>query len=260
MFYLFIFIFGTIIGSFLNVVILRLHNGGNLVKSRSQCPHCRHILMPIDLIPLISFIIQSGKCRYCQTKISWQYPLVELITGLLFVFVTYNIIGTLGFDNLFYSQVIFLVWLRNLIFVSFLVVIFVYDLRWYLILDKITFSAMAVAVILNLILGFTLINLFVGALIGFGFFALQFFISQGKWIGGGDLRMGALMGLMLGVKALVVALFFSYIIGSIISIFFVIWGKKKMKSQIPFGTFLAVGTIAALLWGETIAGWYLNLM
>ncbi|MDO8668684.1 MAG: prepilin peptidase [Candidatus Buchananbacteria bacterium] len=258
MLYLLIFIFGAVIGSFLNVVIIRIHEGGNIVKSRSSCPHCHHVLEPIDLIPIFIFIIQAGKCRYCHKKISWQYPLVELTTGLLFVLATYNIIGPLSFDNLFYNSSVFLIWLRNLIFISFLVVIFVYDLRWYLILDRITFSAMAVALILNLIIGFSFFNLFTGAIIGFGFFALQFFISKGSWIGGGDLRLGALMGLMLGAKAVIVALFFSYIIGAVISILFVIGGKKKLKSQIPFGTFLAIGTIIALFWGQGIINWYLS--
>ncbi|MEK7072325.1 MAG: prepilin peptidase [Patescibacteria group bacterium] len=260
MFYILIFILGTIIGSFLNVVIIRIHNGGNIAKSRSSCPHCHHVLRPIDLIPLLSFIAQGGKCRYCHKKISWQYPLVELSTGLLFVLITYNIIGTLGFDNLFYNSSIFLIWLRNLIFISFLIVIFVYDFRWYLILDTITFSAMAVALLFNLIVGFSIINLLIGAVIGFGFFALQFFISKGRWIGGGDLRMGALMGLMLGAKLVVVALFLSYVIGAIVSIFFVVGGKKGFKSQIPFGTFLTIGTVIALLWGNEIINWYMNLI
>lgn len=259
MFFVIVFILGLIIGSFLNVVIIRTHNGGNIAKSRSSCPHCQHLLMPIDLIPLVSFLLQLGKCRYCHKKISWQYPLVELATGLLFVLVTYNIIGTLSFNNLFYNSAVFLTWIRNLVFVCFLVIIFVYDLRWYLILDRITFLAMAVALLFNLFLGFTFLNLFSAVLIGFGFFALQFFVSNGKWIGGGDLRMGALMGLMLGVKSVIVALFFSYVIGAIVSIILVIWKKKEFKSQVPFGTFLAIGTTLALLWGDSIINWYFNL-
>lgn len=260
MFYLLIFIFGTIVGSFLNVVILRLHNGGSIVKSRSKCPHCQHLLGPKDLVPLASFISQRGKCRYCQKKISWQYPLVEAATGLLFVLATYNMIGSLSFVNLFYNSAVFSVWLRNLIFISFLLVIFVYDLRWYLILDVITWPAMAVALVFNLLIGFSPLNLLIGALVGFGFFALQFFISRGKWIGGGDLRLGALMGMMLGWKSLLVALLVSYMVGALVSICLLASGKKGLKSAIPFGTFLAIGTLVALLWGEEIVNWYFNLM
>ncbi|OGY44142.1 MAG: hypothetical protein A3B89_03285 [Candidatus Buchananbacteria bacterium RIFCSPHIGHO2_02_FULL_40_13] len=260
MFYLFIFIFGTIIGSFLNVVVIRTHDGGRIIKSRSQCPHCQHVLGTIDLIPLISFISQSGQCRYCRQPIAWQYPLVELVTGFLFVLVTYNIIGWLDWENLFYNSAVFLIWLRNLIFVGFLIIIFIYDLKWYLILDKITWPAMVIALILNLIIGFSWLDLLLGAVVGFGFFALQYIVSNGRWIGGGDLRLGALAGLMLGLKAVIVALFFAYIIGALISVFLLIWGRKELKSQIPFGTFLALGIFLALLWSQEVINWYLSIL
>ncbi len=262
--FILIFVLGSLIGSFLNVVILRLHNGGDIVNARSKCPSCQHLLMPLDLIPIVSFVIQRGKCRYCQSKISWQYPLVELFTALLFLLVyvvhATNLNGGDINQLLVLSYKTSLLIIRDLIFVSFLVVIFVYDLRWYLILDRVTFFGMAIAIILNLILGISWISLLLGVVIGFGFFAFQFVISKGTWIGGGDLRLGALMGLMLGARLVVVALFFSYIIGSVISIFLVIWGAKKFKSQVPFGTFLAIGTIIALLWGDVMVNWYLGLM
>lgn len=263
MFYLLVVILGAIIGSFLNVVILRTHNGGDIIKSRSACPNCQHVLRPIDLVPLFSFIWQKGKCRYCHAKISWQYPLVESITALLFlVFFMVNM-NRFGVPANFQASILNLPFIlsviRDWVFVCFLVVIFVYDLRWYLILDRITLPAMIIALILNLYLGFSWQSLMVGLVIGLGFFAFQFFISGGKWIGGGDLRMGALMGLMLGGKGVVVALFFSYIIGSVISVFLVIWGRKKFESQIPFGTFLAIGTVIALLWSDNIINWYISL-
>ena len=258
-FYLFVFILGACIGSFLNVVILRTHSQEKIAKSRSRCPYCKHDLGINDLIPIFSFVAQQAKCRYCKKKISWQYPVVELITGFLFVLATYNIIGGLGFEYLFYNSSVWLGWLRDFIFISYLVVIFVYDLRWYLILDRITIPAMMIAVILNLWLGFTWQTLLVGFLIGLGFFVFQYVVSRGKWIGGGDLRMGALMGLMLGAKGVVVALFLSYVIGAIVSLFLVAYSKKKFKSEIPFGTFLAIGTLIALLWGNQIITWYFSL-
>ena len=260
MFYLFIFIFGLMVGSFLNVVILRLYSGETIIKSRSKCPHCHYQLSAKDLIPVFSFIWFNGQCRYCQKKISWQYPVVELATGLLFVLVTYNFIGTLGWANLFYNSSVLISWLRNLIFVCLLIIIFIYDLKYYLILDQITFPAMAVALIFNLFLGFSWLNLLAGVIIGLTFFALQLAISKGKWLGGGDLRLGAVMGLMLGGAGTVVALFFSYIIGAVLAVFLIIWGRKELKSQIPLGTFLTVGTLIALLWGDSIVNWYLSLI
>lgn len=259
MFYIFIFVIGIIVGSFLNVVILRLKNGGKIINARSHCPHCHHQLSAKDMVPILSFFFQHGKCQYCHKKISWQYPLVELATGLLFVLATYNIFGGVSPGLILYHYVTAVHWIRDIIFICFLIVIFVYDFRWYLILDKVTIPAMIIAIILNLLLGLSWFNLLIGAIVGFGFFGVQFLISRGKWIGGGDLRLGALMGLMLGWANLIVALFFSYIIGAIFSVGLIVLGRKKLKSQIPFGTFLAIGTIIALFWGEAIIRWYLNL-
>lgn len=260
MFYILIFIFGAIIGSFLNVVILRLQTPEKIIKSRSKCPKCHQQLGLKDLIPIVSFVWQRGRCRYCQQPISWQYPIVELATGFLFVLATYNLIGNLGWADLFYDFSVFLNWLRNLIFIGFLVIIFVYDLKYYLILDQITFPAMAVAIIFNLFLGFSWLNLLIGLIIGLTFFALQLAVSDGRWLGAGDLRLGALMGLMLGGSGTVVALFFSYIIGAVIAVFLIIWGKKELKSQIPLGTFLAIGTLIALWWGQSVVNWYISFL
>lgn len=256
---LFIFIIGLIVGSFLNVVILRTHSKEQMVKSRSHCWDCKNALGPRDLVPLFSFLFQGGKCRYCRKKISWQYPMVEFATGFLFVLVAYNIIGVQGPSFLFYNSFTWLHFLRDLIFVSYLIIIFVYDLKWYLILDRFTVPAIFIAIILNLWLGMAWQSLLFGVLIGFGFFALQYLVSKGKWIGGGDLRLGALMGAMLGLSGVVVALFLSYVIGAVFSLFLIGLSKKGFKSQIPFGTFLALGTILSLLWGEQIVFWYFSL-
>ena len=145
MFYILIFILGLIVGSFLNVVIIRLNNGKKIVNSRSACSSCQQQLKVRDLIPLVSFIMSRGKCRYCHKPISWQYPLVELAAAVLFVLVTYNIFGWISPAISFYNFNIILLWARNLIFVCFLIIIFVYDFRWYLILDLVTIPAMIVA-------------------------------------------------------------------------------------------------------------------
>ena len=119
---------------------------------------------------------------------------------------------------------------------------------------------MIFALIINLILGVSIFSLIIGALAAFGFFFLQFVVSGGKWIGGGDLRFGIMMGLMLGWPATVVALFLSYVIGAIFSLGLMAVRRKKINSQIAFGTFLSIGTIVALLWGPQIINWYLNIL
>ncbi|HNP75378.1 MAG TPA: prepilin peptidase [bacterium] len=262
-----IFVLGAIVGSFLNVVILRLKSGEKISGWRSHCPHCRHDLSPLDLIPVISFFLRRGRCRYCRKNISWQYPLVELATALLFVgFFWFNLerfdcidAWTCLFPLAVNWQLIAAL-LRDWVFVSVLLVIFVYDLRWYLILDRVTVPAMIVAVLANLILGLSWPSLLCGALIGGGFFWLQYVISSGKWIGGGDLRLGLLIGLMVGWPNVLVALFIAYLIGAVFSLYLVIGGKKKMKSPLPFGTFLAIATGLTMIWGEAIVNWYLSLL
>jgi len=244
-YYLLIFIFGLICGSFLNAVIYRLHANKSFLKGRSFCPHCQHQLKTKDLVPILSFIALKGRCRYCQKRICWQYPLVELGTALVFCLLFMYFGWSLEF--IFY-----------LIISLFLVIIFVYDFRYHLILDKVSITAIILALVFNLILGFSIISLLLGGLIGGGFFFLQFIVSKGKWIGGGDIRLGILMGFLLGWQKLLVAMFLAYFVGAIFSIVLIFLKKKKLKSHLPFGTFLTAGTFVALLWGQEIIDWYLS--
>jgi len=244
---LLIFIFGLAIGSFLNVVIYRFSKNQSIVFPPSRCPKCQTKIKFRDNIPLISFIILRGRCRSCREKISWQYPLVELATGLIFVLLHWHSGLTLDF-------------LRFAIFAVFLLVIFVYDLKYYLILDRVAVPAMIIAFILNWLAGFGPVNLILAGLAGSGFFALQYFVSSGRWVGGGDIRLGAVMGLMLGWPMLLVALFLAYLSGALIGVSLIVLGKKKMSSELPFGAFLAPATLVTLLFGLPLLSWYLNLI
>jgi len=252
----FLFIFGLIIGSFLNAVIYRLKSGEGIVYERSKCPKCRQVLGFFDLIPLLSFIFLKAKCRYCQKPISWQYPLVELFTGIIFV---------VGYFSSLIGEVLDLSsWIMVLRLISFytfsgfLIIIFVYDFKHYLILDKVTLPALAVVFLFNFLLGYSLVNLLLAGGLIFGFFLFQFIISRGKWIGGGDLRLGFLMGAMLGWPKALVALFLAYISGAVIGLILVVLKKKELSSPIPFGTFLTAATLITLLFGQEILNWYLQ--
>lgn len=255
--YFFIFIFGLIIGSFLNAVIWRLHKEESiLTKTRSYCVKCQHKLGIRDLVPLFSFIFLCGKCRFCKEKISWQYPLVELATGILFVLVV-------GARHTLFLQFDFFDWMTvvaNWVFISFLIIIFVYDLKYYLILDKITIPAIILALVFNLILGVVWWKLLLAIIMGGGFFWLQYVVSQGKWVGGGDIRLGILMGAMLFWPNILIALFFSYVIGSLVGVGLILAKKKTMKSAVPMGTFLTVGTVITLLYGEQMLNWYVQFL
>ena len=226
---------------------------------RSYCPECRKQIAWYDNIPILSFIILKGKCRYCHKKISLQYPAIELITGLLFI-LAWNM-------NVDFSTVSYELWVmsyvklfRDWFIISVMIVIFIYDLRWYLILDKVTIPAGIVVLLFNLALGFNLWNLLISGIIGGSFFLVQFLISKGKWVGGGDIRLGALMGLILGWPYVMLAIFLAYIIGSVVAIGLLISKKKKWGSMVPMGIFLSTATIIILFWGEFILNWYLGFL
>jgi prepilin signal peptidase PulO-like enzyme (type II secretory pathway) len=242
--------FGLGIGSFLNAYIWRLKNNKSVWLGRSICPSCKHELGAADLIPIASYILLGGRCRYCRKKISWQYPVVEIVTGLLFTAVALKY----GADISNWTLI-----LRDWFFMAVLVIIFVYDLRWQYILDRVTLPAIVIAFCANVLIGYSWTGLILAALIGGGFFLFQFLISRGKWVGGGDIRMGALIGFMVGWPQVLVALFLAYFFGSIVAVFLLSSGRKKMGSKIAMGTFLSAAAAVTLLWGEKLISWYLGL-
>jgi len=199
-----IFLFGLIVGSFLNCVVYRLETGGSFLKGRSFCPHCKHNLALQDLIPVFSFLFLRGKCRYCGQKISWQYPIVEISTAVIFFiifnfqFLTSKQFLIFNFLDLFYYWVI----------ASFLIIVFVYDLKHYIIPDKVIYPAIALAFIYNLarlrLDGFGP-EVFVAAFGAAAFFAAIVLVSRGKWMGIGDIKLAFLMGLILGWPNIFVA-------------------------------------------------------
>ena len=256
-----IFLTGLAVGSFLNCVIYRMAPRQNFcggLGGRSFCPHCKHQLPCQDLIPVFSFLILRGKCRYCRQKISLQYPLVELATGLLFIFVT-----TYNFQLTTYN-------LLNtcfLLFVScFLIVIFVYDLKHYIIPDKVIYPAIVIALIYNFLrsdlLGRSdlLLSLLLSAFGAATFFLAIVLVSRGKWMGMGDIKLAFLMGLILSWPNILVALFLAFFLGAIMGIGLIIAGKKTFKSEVPFGPFLVSGTFLAMFWGQNLIDWYLNIL
>jgi prepilin signal peptidase PulO-like enzyme (type II secretory pathway) len=245
---LFIFLFGLVIGSFLNCVIYRLEVKKGFLGGRSYCPDCKHILSWQDLIPVFSFLILKGKCRHCDKKISIQYPLIELGTGLLFLLVFWH----------FGLELIFGFWILISIF---LIIIFVYDLKHYIIPDKIIYPAIIIAMIFRLFTGYGLLvtGYLLSAFIAAGFFLLIVLISRGKWMGVGDIKLAFLIGLLLGYPNTLLALFLAFLIGAIIGVGLIGLKKKTIKSELPFGPFLILGIYLALFFGEKIINWYFNL-
>lgn len=244
-----IFILGAVVGSFLNACIWRVHVHKDVVSDRSECIQCHTKLQAKHLVPILSYVFLQGKCHACKKHISWQYPLVEFILGILFV-LAYVYIQSLSFELLF-------VWFV----LSICMFIFVYDLRYQLILDRITLPAIVLILSYNIYINPQLwwIYLF-GGILGGGFFLLQYLVSRGRWIGGGDIRLGVLMGVLLGWKLLIVALFIAYVFGATVSLILIAMKKKTLASTTPFGTYLIIGTVVSYVVGEALLQWYIQLV
>lgn len=250
-----VFVLGLVVGSFLNSVIYRLEKGESALRGRSYCPHCKHTLSWQDLIPILSFVLLQGKCRYCKKPISWQYPLVELATGILFVAV-----AQLAVSN---QQLAYLLIVNCL-----LLIIFVYDLKHYLIPDKILYPAILVSSIWYLVSSiffglytkYFILNTFYAAFGAALFFFLIHALSKGRAMGFGDVKLALFMGLFLGWPNILVAFFAAFLSGAAAGIFLILLKKKTLKSQVPFGPFLIGGTFFALFFGSAVVNWYLGLL
>lgn len=251
------FLLGTCIGSFMSVAIPRLKNGEKgIIRGRSKCPHCQKNLKASDLIPLLSFTLLRGRCRFCQKKISAFYPIIELITGLIFVFIIRK------FAPLQFTQDSVIPWVTTLlyfIYSSILIFTFFYDLKYMEISDHILLPGIILALTATILKTTpNIIDALIGAAIPLFFFGLQIFISKGAWMGGGDLRIGAFIGLILGWKLVMVALILSYILGAFLSMGLILGKRATLKTAIPFAPLLVTGTFLTIFFGENFLQWYLQ--
>ena len=239
---------GLLIGSFLNVVIYRVPRDESIVSPSSHCPSCGHVLRAWELIPVISFLIQRGQCRSCQGRISWRYPAVELLTGVLFFITAY-----LSFNVEMHPARLFL----NLAFVAVLVALSFIDLDTFRLPDVLTLP----------LLGLGLLGAFLipgnpggweSALSALGAGGLFWIIARvyPQGMGLGDVKLVAAMGAFLGFPSIFLAVFMGSFMGALIGIFLLFMGRKRFGQQIPFGPYLALGAILALLWGTLIIDWY----
>jgi len=284
--YIILFIFGLLVGSFLNVVIYRevseadkdgskkskkkpvkKEKSGQFNKlkkwlprwmvGRSFCPHCKRKIPWYDNIPLLSFVLLGGKCRFCRKKISFQYPLVELLVGLQFVWIYWLLQQFSFFGRLegFYSFALVCYWIY--IFSSLLVIFFA-DLKAGIIPDTVVIPAIIISFLRLFESGrwqFLLAGL--GAA---GFFWLLWRLTKKKGIGFGDVKLGLLMGLFLGFPQTIIALFLAFLTGAFCAVILMLTGKKKFGQTVPFGPFLVIGTIIAKIWGLAIWNWYISYL
>lgn len=247
----FVFILGTIVGSFLNVVALRYNTGLPIARGRSQCFSCGKTLHWYELVPVFSFIFLGGKCGACKSKISLQYPLVELVTGLLFLATFLHV----GLNPLIFYY---------FFIISVLIVISIYDFKHKIIPDSLSFIFGAVTLVFSLFSFFylhnnALLDVLAGPILALPF-AILWLVSGGRWIGLGDAKLtvgiGFMLGLVRGISALVLAVW----IGAVVSIGVIVLQRVlslssknlTMKSEIPFGPFLIVGTLLVFFFGWDI--------
>ncbi len=251
--YFIVFIFGSIIGSFLNVCIYRMPRGLSIIIPASRCPSCSAVIKPYDNIPILSFIILGGKCRNCRSRIPLRYPLVEAINALMYTAVLWR------FGSGWHTPVLFA-------FCSAMIVITFIDLDFQIIPDVITLPAIPIGLITGAlllpdpfarssILGFR--EAIAGILSGGGLFYIIAVLSRGG-MGGGDIKMMAMVGAFMGWKAVLLTTFSGSLLGSIIGVFLMVFKGRGRKTKIPFGPFLASGAILTLFYGQEILALYLN--
>lgn len=253
-------ILGLCMGSFANAAVWRLKVKKDIIKDRSECVHCKHKLSPADLVPVFSWLALKGKCRYCKKPISAQYPLVELAVGAYFV-VSYLFWPTPLTEWQQWAQ--FGLWL---IYGVMLAVLFVYDLRWFLLPDRIVkpliaLGAVSAALRLAGTPGLTITGAIVDIALSLGviggLYGALYAVSKGKWVGFGDVKLGLFMGLVLGWQAGLVCLFVANLIGCFVLLPGLLTKKLSRTSKVPFGPFLIAGFIFAGLWGVQLWNWYL---
>ena len=241
---------GLAIGSFLNVVIHRLPRRESLVSPGSRCPSCGYALGAADNIPVLGWILLGGRCRKCRTRISVRYPVVELVTAAVFVAHYY----VFGWTPLLAVR---------LVFASSLVVLFAIDLEHHLLPDAITLPGIAVGLLASLFLPPGIRDALIGILAGGGVLWLigeaYYRYAEEEGMGGGDVKMLAMIGAFLGWQLVIVTLVFSSIAGAVIGLAVIAVRRGGMKYALPYGTFLSVAALVASLYGEQIVRWYTGL-
>lgn len=247
------FIIGCAVGSFLNVVIDRV-SAGQSILGRSYCDHCRATLKTIDLIPIVSFVGLGGRCRYCRRPISWQYPLVEAVVGILFALSFYTLVAN-GIFQIVTLTYYFLI-------LSILVVVAAVDVKFSLIPTSFVFAGALVSLFYNYfnLDSWRFVTAVLAALVVALVFLLIVAVTGGRGMGSGDAPLAFLVSLILGWPLALVAMFWAFAAGAIWAIFLLVSHQKKFGQAIPFGPFLATGAVVALFWGQNLLNWYLRLL
>jgi len=250
------FILGTAVGSFLNVCISRLPKGESIIFPSSHCPKCKHKLAWFDLIPILSYFLLRGRCRYCQASISFRYPLVEFLTGVGFVGAFWLHQGP-GWGSLINQGL-------TMVFISVLIILFFVDLEHQLVPEGVCVLGMFAGLIYHYLEGReAMLSAVWGLLLGYflllsiGFLGELWFKKEA--LGEGDLYVASLLGAFLGWSGVLLSLFLAYLLAAGWVIWLLLLKKVKLGQYVPFAPALALGGVITLFWGDKIVGWYLGL-
>jgi leader peptidase (prepilin peptidase)/N-methyltransferase len=256
----FLGLIGAAMGSFAGAMAWRLHTKRDMVSDRSECEHCHHKLGPLDLIPIASWLMLGGKCRYCKKPIGWLTFVAEIGTSAAFV--ASYLYWPLGFSA-WQATALFVVWL---VYVVALAVLILYDARWMLLPDRIVWplivlgfadAALRVSLLSQASFGGYVLYVTAGAAALAGVYGLLYVVSRGRWVGFGDVKLSIFIGVVLGWQKAVLVLLLANVIGFFIVLPGLATGKLTRTSRVPFGPFLIAAFVVAGLFGDAIIGWYL---
>ncbi|MDD2681292.1 MAG: prepilin peptidase [Patescibacteria group bacterium] len=259
-----IILLGLALGSFSNCLIWRLYKQESII-GRSYCPLCQKKLSWYHNIPVLSFLFLKGRCHFCKQKISWQYPLVELaVTGLFLFFwlaaLKFQYLDSESLFLLLQRPNFYLYLLKDLVAAWVMIVIFVFDLRYYLVSNLVVWPATLFFIIINLYLGVIWWHILLAMALAALFFGTQYLLTRGRGLGEGDIWLGLLLGALLpNLNSLIIAILSAYVVGSFVGIALIASGHKSWGSKLPLGVFLALGALGALIWGENILQYYWRL-
>ncbi|MFA6017817.1 MAG: prepilin peptidase [Patescibacteria group bacterium] len=255
-------VLGLACGALVNTFLLRTPDGLRFTAGRRKCVTCARPMHAKDHFPLVSYIVLQAKCRACKSIIPWQYPALEIAMGILFVGFAWQIFSgdvSIPFFARDASDVIAL-FIRNGILAMLLLPIFMFDWRASIIPDRLAIPAMVIVLTMNVAMGVDPTTMLFGGFSLGAFFALQYLVSRGTWVGGGDIRLAMVIGFLLGPELGTLALLFSYVLGSIAGLYLIFVRRRDMRSHVPFGTFMVIGTYLSLFFGARVIDWYLGIL
>lgn len=234
--------------------------GGQAILSRRACAVCAHPVAVADMFPVIGHLRLKGQCRKCRAVVPWHYALVEVSIAALFMLFAVRILFGIWIPEYVSPSEYFLLFVRDALLSIALVYIFLFDALASVIPDKLSLPAIVVVLVCNIALGVSPLSILFGGLLIASFFAFQTIASAGKWVGGGDVRVGFLMGALLGPWIGIATLVFSYILGAIVGIYLLFFKRANITDHVPFATFMAIAITVMMLWGEHILRWYFDLV